>query len=217
MDGVLQGRAVRLVLRDAAKRLEVRELQAGAQAELVPVKPRFEDAFISELGGVPNTESALAQRFNQTAGDHEIVIEANDLTRRFGDFTATDHATFAVRRGEIFGLLGPNGAGKSTTFRMMCGLLAPTSGTAHVMGLDLQKSASRARQRLGYMAQKFSLYGNLTVQQNLEFFAGSGGFLSLLILILLSRFHANRLDTLGLHVRKDGEVSPSFYNRLTNV
>jgi ABC-2 type transport system ATP-binding protein len=175
IDGVLQGRAVRLVLRDGTKRLDVRDLQSGADAELVPVKPRFEDAFISELGGVPHAESALAQRFNRTARDSEVVIEAKDLTRKFGDFTATDRATFAVRRGEIFGLLGPNGAGKSTTFRMMCGLLAPTSGTAHVMGLDLQKSASQARQKLGYMAQKFSLYGNLTVGQNLDFFAGAYG------------------------------------------
>src|SRR5437667_8024561 len=136
---------------------------------------KLEDAFIGELGGVPNTESALAQRFNQTADDHEIVIEANDLTRRFGDFTATDHATFAVRRGEIFGLLGPNGAGKSTTFRMMCGLLAPTSGRARVAGLDLYAAAGAARARLGYMAQKFSLYGDLSVRQNLNFFAGVYG------------------------------------------
>ena len=175
LDGVLQGRAVRLVLREPTKRLDVRDFQAGAEAELIPVKPRFEDAFISELGGVPHTESALAQRLKPMKGHSEIVIEAHELTRKFGDFTATDRATFSVRRGEIFGLLGPNGAGKSTTFRMMCGLLTPTSGTAHVMDIDLQKSASRARQRLGYMAQKFSLYGNLSVRQNLHFFAGAYG------------------------------------------
>jgi ABC-2 type transport system ATP-binding protein len=75
----------------------------------------------------------------------------------------------------VFGLLGPNGAGKSTTFRMMCGLLPPTSGTANVLGIDLRHSPSKARQRLGYMAQKFSLYGNLTVRQNLEFFSGAYG------------------------------------------
>jgi ABC-2 type transport system ATP-binding protein len=108
-------------------------------------------------------------------GAHDTVVEAVDLTKKFGDFAATDRVSFAVKRGEIFGLLGPNGAGKSTTFRMMCGLLTPTSGTAHVMGIDLKKSPSQARQRLGYMAQKFSLYGNLTVLQNLNFFSGAYG------------------------------------------
>jgi ABC-2 type transport system ATP-binding protein len=102
-------------------------------------------------------------------------VEAVALTKQFGSFTATDHVDFAVKRGEIFGLLGPNGAGKSTTFRMMCGLLTPTSGTARVMGIDLRTSASQARQRLGYMAQKFSLYSNLTIKQNLKFFSGAYG------------------------------------------
>jgi ABC-2 type transport system ATP-binding protein len=104
-----------------------------------------------------------------------MVVEAVDLTKKFGNFTATDQVSFQVKRGEVFGLLGPNGAGKSTTFRMMCGLLSPTSGTAHVMGIDLKRSPSQARQRLGYMAQKFSLYSNLTVQQNLKFFSGVYG------------------------------------------
>lgn len=103
------------------------------------------------------------------------MIEAKSLTKRFGDFAAADHIDFRVRGGEIFGLLGPNGAGKSTTFKMMCGLLVPTSGSATVMGIDLKQSASEARQRIGYMAQKFSLYGSLTVRQNLHFFAGIYG------------------------------------------
>lgn len=80
-----------------------------------------------------------------------------------------------MRRGEIFGLLGPNGAGKSTTFKMMCGLLVPTSGKALVLDMDLKVSSGKARQHLGYMAQKFSLYGNLTVEQNLRFFSGVYG------------------------------------------
>src|SRR5262249_2966461 len=100
---------------------------------------------------------------------------ATDLTKKFGNFVAADNITFAVKRGEVFGLLGPNGAGKSTTFRMLCGLLTPTSGNAHIMGISLKESASKARQRLGYMAQKFSLYGNLTVEQNLHFFSGAYG------------------------------------------
>ncbi len=175
MDGVIQGHVVRLVLRQGAARPDLKELDAGEEAELVPVAPRFEDAFIEALGGGPGGDSVLAQRLRPVPGDHDTVVEAVALTKRFGSFTATDHVDFAVKRGEIFGLLGPNGAGKSTTFRMMCGLLTPTSGTARVMGIDLKTSASEARQRLGYMAQKFSLYGNLTVEQNLKFFSGAYG------------------------------------------
>ena len=93
----------------------------------------------------------------------------------FGQFAATDHVDFQVKRGEIFGLLGPNGAGKSTTFKMMCGLLVPTSGKALVLGMDLKVSSGKARQHLGYMAQKFSLYSNLKVGQNLKFFSGVYG------------------------------------------
>jgi ABC-2 type transport system ATP-binding protein len=175
IDGVIQGHAVRLVLREGAARPDLKELEAGDGAQLVPVAPRFEDAFIEALGGGPGGDSALAQRLRPVPGDHDTVVEAVSLTKRFGSFTATDHVGFAVKRGEIFGLLGPNGAGKSTTFRMMCGLLTPTSGTARVMGIDLKTSASQARQRLGYMAQKFSLYTNLTIKQNLQFFSGAYG------------------------------------------
>jgi len=102
-------------------------------------------------------------------------VECAGLTRRFGAFVATRDVSFEVKRGEIFGLLGPNGAGKSTTFKMLCGLLKPSSGTAHVMGLNLRTATSEAKGRLGYMAQKFSLYGLLSVRQNLEFSAGVYG------------------------------------------
>lgn len=175
MDGVIQGHAVRLVLRPGQRQPELAQLDAGPNAALVQVAPRFEDGFIDVLGGGPGGDSALAQRVHRASGDREAVVEAIELTRKFGGFVATDRVNFEVKRGEIFGLLGPNGAGKSTTFRMMCGLLTPTSGTAHVMGIDLKRSPSQARQRLGYMAQKFSLYGNLTVRQNLEFFSGVYG------------------------------------------
>lgn len=103
------------------------------------------------------------------------VIEADGLTRDFGAFRAVDRVSFTVAAGEVFGLLGPNGAGKSTTFRMLCGLLAPSAGTARVGGVDLGHAAARAREKLGYMSQKFSLYANLSVQQNLTFFAGAYG------------------------------------------
>jgi ABC-2 type transport system ATP-binding protein len=175
LDGVIQGHSVRLVLRPNAPRPDLGELEAGPEAELAAVPPRFEDAFIEVLGGGPGGDSLLAQRVHRVADDEQTVVEAAQLTKKFGDFAAADRIDFAVRRGEIFGLLGPNGAGKSTTFRMMCGLLTPTSGTARVMGIDLKKSPSQARQRLGYMAQKFSLYGNLSVRQNLDFFSGAYG------------------------------------------
>src|SRR5205085_2054537 len=115
--------------------------------EVKPVAPRFEDAFVDLLGGGPKDESPLAGQAAHGATD-ETVVEATGLTKRFGDFTAADRITFRIRRGEIFGLLGPNGAGKSTTFKMMCGLLRPTSGSARVAGLDLYRAASAARARL---------------------------------------------------------------------
>ena len=105
----------------------------------------------------------------------EITVRAERLTKRFGAFTAAADIAFAIKGGEIFGLLGPNGAGKSTSFKMLCGLLKPTSGKASVGGLDLARAASQARGRIGYMAQKFSLYADLSVRQNLNFFAGIYG------------------------------------------
>ncbi len=175
IDGVIQGRNVRLLLARDAKPPTPRELGANNGAEIVEVKPRFEDAFIDILGGGPGGDSALAKHLEKVPSTIGAVIEAENLTKKFGDFVATDSVSFKVAQGEIFGLLGPNGAGKSTTFKMMCGLLKPTSGSAHVMGIDLKTSAARARQELGYMAQKFSLYGDLAVQQNLAFFSGVYG------------------------------------------
>ena len=104
-----------------------------------------------------------------------MVIEVRGAQRRFGDFYAVKDVSFEVRRGEIFGLLGANGAGKSTTFRMLCGLLPASAGTLRVAGVDLRHGAAAARARIGYMSQKFSLYGNLSVRQNVEFFAGAYG------------------------------------------
>ncbi len=105
----------------------------------------------------------------------EISIDVRDLTKAFGRFTAVDHVTFAVRRGEIFGFLGANGAGKSTTIRMLCGLLGPTSGSASVGGFDIAREPDRVKARIGYMSQKFSLYEDLTVEENIEFFGGVYG------------------------------------------
>ena len=173
VDGVVQGENVRVVLRENAHPEEINQFSDDRKSK--PVAPRFEDAFIDALGGLPKTESMVAESMHQLEHDGGDVIEAKGLTKRFGNFVATDHVTFSVRRSEIFGLLGPNGAGKSTTFKMMCGLLKPTEGTARIAGLDFRHSASAARNRIGYMAQKFSLYGDLTVRQNLDFFSGIYG------------------------------------------
>jgi ABC-2 type transport system ATP-binding protein len=108
-------------------------------------------------------------------GSHEDVIMVRNLSRRFGDFYAVRNVNFTVRAGEVFGLLGANGAGKSTTFRMLCGLLPASEGTLQVAGVDLRRAAAQARRRVGYMAQRFSLYGDLSTIENLRFFSGAYG------------------------------------------
>ncbi|MHB0877480.1 MAG: ABC transporter ATP-binding protein [Anaerolineae bacterium] len=105
----------------------------------------------------------------------DYAVEARDLYKRFGDFVAVDHVSFALPGGAIFGFLGPNGAGKTTTIRMLLGLLRPTSGTALILGYDVNRQADEVRKRIGYMSQKFSLYNDLTVEENLNFFAGVYG------------------------------------------
>jgi len=106
---------------------------------------------------------------------NSFVVEVEDLVRTFGDFVAVDHIGFQVKEGEIFGFLGPNGAGKSTTIRMLCGLLLPTSGKGKVAGFDVMKEPEKIKQAIGYMSQKFSLYDDLTVMENLHFFGGIYG------------------------------------------
>ncbi|MCA6600121.1 MAG: ABC transporter ATP-binding protein, partial [Pseudanabaena sp. M57BS1SP1A06MG] len=172
IDGVIQGSDVRVVLDSKNFDLNLQQLDAGPDVEIEKTAPRFEDAFIDILGGGPGGYSELASITPTVKAQETPVVEAIGLTKRFGDFTAADNITFKIHSGEIFGLLGPNGAGKSTTFKMMCGLLKPTAGESFVTGLDLQISSSQARAQIGYMAQKFSLYGNLSVRQNLQFFSG---------------------------------------------
>jgi ABC-2 type transport system ATP-binding protein len=179
VDGVIQGEALRIVTRERGDS-GVAQVQHAAEREGAPhvvehTAPRFEDAFVDILGGGKGGTSRLAERWPKLAESTQPLIEARGLTKRFGDFTAAQDIDFSIGRGEIFGLLGPNGAGKSTTFKMLCGLLKPTSGEGRVAGFDLRREAAEARGRLGYMAQKFSLYGDLSVRQNLNFFSGTYG------------------------------------------
>ncbi len=105
----------------------------------------------------------------------EAVIKTEKLTKRFGNFIAVDHLTFEVHPGEIFGFLGANGAGKTTAMRMLCGLLAPSSGSARVAGFDIHRDPDKVKKNIGYMSQKFSLYEDLTILENIKFYAGIYG------------------------------------------
>lgn len=143
--------------------------------------PCLEDSFmllLSRASGRKKSGSTLDFTINYQTTHRpasHLVIEVKDLVRKFGDFTAVDHISFQVHEGEIFGLLGPNGAGKSTTFKMLCGLLPATEGSLSVAGVDLRTARAQARGNIGYVAQKFSLYGTLSVHENLKFFGGAYG------------------------------------------
>ena len=195
VDAVPRGGQVRFI-----RRPDVDEAALRPMLENVEVHPRpaeLEDAFMLMLrqhaeaaGGQSSSEGLPAAGADRTlqgrrndeptapaaVTDHaEPVIVVRDLVRRFGDFTAVASTSFEVRRGEIFGLLGPNGAGKTTTFRMLCGLLPATSGSLQVAGANLRVAPARARARIGYVAQKFSLYATLTVRENLAFYGAAYG------------------------------------------
>ncbi len=178
LDALVAGDALRIVLREGAA---VPDAEALGGESFDPLPPRFEDGFVALLAPppyprpqgegeqVPSSPSPCGR--GAGGGGTESAITVSDLVRRFGTFTAVDHVSFSVRRGEIFGLLGPNGAGKSTIFRMLCGLLRPSGGQARVAGADLLRAPAEARGRIGYMAQRFSLYAQLSVLENLRFFA----------------------------------------------
>lgn len=177
IDVLIQGSSLRVVLAaDAPPEVRQEIIARGG----TPVAPRLEDAYMGEVGGIdkrPSPYGKLPGAGSGAAPPHDSGrnsgprILANRLTRKFGDFVAARDISFKVHAGEIFGLLGPNGAGKSTTFRMLCGLLRPTSGDCAVDGVDLLRSGSAARERLGYMAQNFSLYPDITVRENITIFA----------------------------------------------
>ena len=230
LDAIVKGHDLRLLLAEGADPSALHGLAAG---EPEPVSPGFEDAFVALLKeshgagpaagrgagsgkgaaeSAPARGAADAMLHDGTAEAADSpVIEVADLSRDFGAFRAVDRISFEVTRGEIFGLLGPNGAGKSTTFKMLCGLLPPSSGKARVLGIDLRRAAALARARIGYMAQKFSLYGNMSVLQNLRFFASAYG--------LEGRARATRIEwafeefDLGRYRRTNGAALPLGYKQ----
>jgi len=179
LDAVPEGGQIRLVSNAKSGQSEPR-MFGGVAAQPTPV--RFEDGFMVLLQGAgrakanpPRAEESRPAKPAPDSARGSTVVEVHDLNRSFGKFVAVDHVSFSVQRGEIFGLLGPNGAGKTTTFRMLCGLLPPSGGTLTIAGIDVRQASSPARQHLGYVAQKFSLYGQLTVGENLDFFARAYG------------------------------------------
>ncbi len=176
IDTVIQGDGLRIVM--DRPRPPALPAEFAAYGTPRPVATRLEDAFVSLLFGRTQRHSIAQPAQRESAHDDAPVVVVKDLFRYFGDFAAVKEVSFSVRRGEIFGLLGANGAGKSTTFRMLCGLLPSSSGTLRVAGVDLRTATSDARARIGYVSQKFSLYGPLSVQQNLSFFASAYGLQS---------------------------------------
>ncbi len=169
LDTVIQGDGLRIVMKKVAPPSLPADL--GVQGPSKPVPARLEDAFVSLLFNRNPHHSISLPPVTKRAADDAAVVEVKSLYRYFGSFAAVKDVSFSVHRGEIFGFLGANGAGKSTTFRMLCGLLPASSGTLRVAGADLRTGEASARARIGYVSQKFSLYGALSVQQNLSFFA----------------------------------------------
>jgi ABC-2 type transport system ATP-binding protein len=178
VDAVPEGGHVRFVTAEAQKNGHVPQLPELEGITVRPADPRFEDGFMvllrKSVGSQPIAASLTLARPPAAQGN-DAVVEVRDLVRKFGSFIAVNHVNFQVRRGEIFGLLGPNGAGKTTTFRMLCGLLPASGGTLRVAGVDLHSARASARQQIGYVAQKFSLYGQLSVIENLDFFGSAYG------------------------------------------
>ena len=142
-----------------------------------------------------------------------FAVETVGLTKRFGEFVAVDRLTVSVGEGEVFGFLGSNGAGKSTAIRMLCGLLSPTSGSAHVLGVDVARDPERVKRNIGYMSQRFSLYGDLTVRQNLRFFGGVYG-LSGRALAERESWAVGMADLAGMEDRLTAELPGGWKQRL---
>jgi ABC-2 type transport system ATP-binding protein len=205
VDAVPEAGAVRFIRR------------AGAEAVLAQarsVAPRLEDGFMLLLDAEPAAPAPITTAAPTAAAhDTEPVIRVQHLTRRFGDFVAVADTSFEVRRGEVFGLLGPNGAGKTTTFRMLCGLLPPSGGRLSVAGVDMRHARAAARRHIGYVSQKFALYANLSVEDNLRFFAGAYGLTGAALQTQLQRAYAD-FELQEVKRMPSGQLPGGFRQRL---
>jgi ABC-2 type transport system ATP-binding protein len=169
-------------IEETARRCRALLVEAGLPFEqMQEAAPTLEDVFVNVLGHqqqpAKNSEEDpdLSTFAHRAEGSNTIAVQVDSLTRRFGDFIAVDNISFQVPKGQIFGFLGPNGAGKSTTIRMLCGLLSPTTGKGMVAGFDVRDQAEQIKLHIGYMSQKFSLYEDLTVEENIDFYGGIYG------------------------------------------
>lgn len=217
-DAVPEKGNVRFILKKNEPLEKIKAFSYYPDLETESVPPRLEDSFMCCLGKLERKESPLEGfELDYKEPAHisgKVDIEVKNLVRRFGDFTAVDNTSFQVHEGEIFGLLGPNGAGKSTTFKMLCGLLPASSGELSVAGVNLRTARAAARANVGYVAQKFSLYGMLTVRENLEFFGGAYGLprqkIKERIKEVLSRFGLS-----GAEDRMAGDLPGGYKQRLS--
>lgn len=217
-DAVPEKGNVRFILKEGVALERVKAFSCYPRLETESVPSRLEDSFMCCLGKLERKESPLEGfELDYKEPAHisgKVDIEVKNLVRRFGDFTAVDNTSFQVHEGEIFGLLGPNGAGKSTTFKMLCGLLPASSGELSVAGVNLRTARAAARTNVGYVAQKFSLYGMLTVRENLEFFGGAYGLprqkIKERIKEVLSRFGLS-----GAEDRMAGDLPGGYKQRLS--
>lgn len=217
-DAVPEKGNVRFILKKNEPLEKIKAFSYYPDLETESVPSRLEDSFMCCLGKLERKESPLEGfELDYKEPAHisgKVDIEVKNLVRRFGDFTAVDNTSFQVHEGEIFGLLGPNGAGKSTTFKMLCGLLPASSGELSVAGVNLRTARVAARANVGYVAQKFSLYGMLTVRENLEFFGGAYGLpwqkIKERIKEVLSRFGLS-----GAEDRMAGDLPGGYKQRLS--
>lgn len=200
-DALILGNSIKLICDESLKLPELKDIKASNCVYKKAI-PTFEDGFMNILKANFDGISKLAEQIEPIKTDEEAVIKVKNLTKRFGSFVATENISFEIKKGQIFGLLGPNGAGKSTTFKMLCGLVKPTSGEASILGYNFMNSSLKARRRIGYMSQKFSLYGDISVYENLKFYAGIYG----LTFRKKSRKIANMLDIFDLEKFKNTQA-----------
>lgn len=217
VDAVPAGGEVRFITQSDEAFNNIKKIESNL--EIQKVNSTLEDGFMILLHDYEKKHMKEEKVFSIKFPDKfeiskQVDIEVKNLVRKFGDFTAVSNTSFQVYKGEIFGLLGPNGAGKTTTFRMLCGLLPSTSGFLSVAGVNLRKSRTHARTNIGYVAQKFSLYSTLTVEENLAFFGGVYG--------LKGEKLENRMEEVkeqfgltGQETKPSGDLPGGFKQRLS--